>query len=115
MSIKIPGSQSYFDTTQLQNLQGEGKTSQALGQASDQFEAMFLQMMLKSMRDANQTLEQHSPLTSRDQQLYQGMYDDQLAFEISRKHGLGLSEMLVRQLGGTVQPDADPKGNKDKG
>ncbi|CAH0540051.1 rod-binding protein [Vibrio marisflavi] len=94
--------QAYFDTSELQNMEGQGKNSQALDGASDQFEALFLQMMLKSMQKTNETLEKGSMFSSQNQQLYQGMYDNQLAFEMSQQHGLGLSEMLVKQLGGDV-------------
>ena len=68
---------------------------QALREAARQFESLFTSMMLKSMRQANFK----DPLFGSDQgDLYQDMYDDQLAAVMSRGKGLGLADMLVQQL-----------------
>jgi flagellar protein FlgJ len=51
--------------------------------------------MLKSMRDA----VGKDPMFGSDQQeMYQGMADDQLSVQLSKGKGLGLADMLVRQL-----------------
>jgi flagellar protein FlgJ len=56
---------------------------------------MFTRMMLKSMRDAIGP----DPMFGSDQeQMYQGMADDQLSIQLSKGKGLGLADMLVRQL-----------------
>jgi peptidoglycan hydrolase FlgJ len=68
---------------------------QALREAAKQFESLFVSMMLKSMQQANFK----DPLFGSDQQdLYQDMYDDQIASVMSRGKGLGLADMLVQQL-----------------
>ncbi len=60
-----------------------------------QFESLFARMMIKSMRDAVGT----DPIFGSDQQkMYQGMFDDQLSLELTKGRGLGLADMLVRQL-----------------
>jgi peptidoglycan hydrolase FlgJ len=67
----------------------------AIRKVAQQFESMFTRMMLKSMRDTVGT----DPLFGSDaQNTYQGMYDDQLAIQMSKGRGLGLADMLVRQL-----------------
>jgi flagellar protein FlgJ len=67
----------------------------AVRKVAQQFESMFTRMMLKSMRDAVGT----DPIFGSDQEkMYQGMYDDQLALQLSKGRGLGLADMLVRQL-----------------
>src|SRR5580698_6205350 len=67
----------------------------ALRKVAQQFESMFTRMMLKSMRDAVGT----DPIFGSDQEkMYQGMYDDQLALQLSKGRGLGLADMLVHQL-----------------
>jgi len=70
----------------------------ALREVANQFEALFLQTMLKSMREASLG----DPLfgDSNQQEMYQGMLDQQLAVEMASGKGVGLSDMLVRQLGG---------------
>jgi flagellar protein FlgJ len=57
-------------------------------------------MMIKSMRKAIGT----DPIFGSDQsQMYQGMFDDQLSMDLTRGKGLGLTDMLMRQLrGGTA-------------
>jgi flagellar protein FlgJ len=67
----------------------------AIRKVAQQFESMFTRMMLKSMRDTVGT----DPLFGSDaQKTYQAMYDDQLAIQLSKGRGLGLADMLVRQL-----------------
>jgi flagellar protein FlgJ len=68
---------------------------QAIRAVAEQFESMFTRMMLKSMRDA----VGKDPMFGSDQQeMYQGMADDQLSVQLSKGKGLGLADMLVRQL-----------------
>jgi flagellar protein FlgJ len=67
----------------------------ALRQVAKQYEGVFARMMIKSMRDA----VGKDPLFGSDQEdAYQGMYDDQLSIELTKGHGLGLADMLVKQL-----------------
>ncbi len=71
----------------------------ALRAAARQFEALFLQMMLKSMRKAGRGFE--SGLFNNDQtRFYQGLADQQLALSMARDSNLGLARLLVEQLGG---------------
>ncbi|HJS91846.1 MAG TPA: flagellar assembly peptidoglycan hydrolase FlgJ, partial [Steroidobacteraceae bacterium] len=85
------------DAGQLSALkQAAAKQSpQALREAARQFESLFVSMVLKSMQQANFK----DPLFGSDQgDLYQDMYDDQMAAVMSRGKGLGLADMLVQQL-----------------
>ena len=83
---------------------------QALREAARQFESLFTSMMLKSMQEANFK----DPLFGSDQgDLYQDMYDDQLAAVMSRGKGLGLADMLVQQLRREGTGGADPAGGSD--
>ena len=70
---------------------------QALRQAAQQFESLFTGMVLKSMRQANFG---DSLMGSDQEDMYQDMYDDQIAAEISKGRGLGLADRLVQQLRG---------------
>lgn len=71
----------------------------ALREVAGQFEALFLQSMLKSMREASLG----DPIFGESDQMdmYQGMMDQQLSLEMASGKGVGLADMLVRQLGGT--------------
>lgn len=65
-------------------------------EAARQFEALFIQMMLKSMRE---TTGGDSLLDGAHTQLYQDMFDQQISMDIARGQGLGLAPIIARQLG----------------
>lgn len=70
---------------------------EALAAAARQFEALFLGMVLKSMRDATPG----NGLTDNDQtRMYQSLLDQQLAQNLAQQGGAGLANALIRQLGG---------------
>jgi len=76
----------------------------ALREVARQFESIFTKMMLDSMRSASFG----DPMFGSDQgDMYQDMMDDQLAVQLSQGRGLGLADMLIRQLSqGGVDPAA---------
>jgi len=82
--------------TDLRKAAGENDP-EALREVAGQFEALFLETMLKNMRDASLG----DPIfgDSDEHEMYQGMLDQQLAIEMSSGKGIGIAEMLVRQLG----------------
>src|SRR6201996_5593766 len=91
------GADTYTDFSGLQALKRAAAKNDpaAVRKVAQQFESMFTRMMLKSMRDAVGT----DPIFGSDQEkMAQGMYDDQLALQMSKGRGLGLADMLVRQL-----------------
>jgi flagellar protein FlgJ len=69
----------------------------ALRKAAQQFESLFTQMLLKSMREANKSFGD-SMFGSDQADFYQDMFDDQIAMHLSQGRGLGLADMLVQQL-----------------
>ncbi|TGB73306.1 flagellar assembly peptidoglycan hydrolase FlgJ [Escherichia sp. E4702] len=60
-----------------------------------QVEGMFVQMMLKSMREA---LPKGGLFSSENTRLYTSMYDQQIAQQMTAGKGLGLAEMMVEQM-----------------
>lgn len=93
------GSAAYYDFQGLAALRRDAvaRPTQAVGEVAAHFEALFMQMMLKSMRDA--TIE-GGLFESNQLDTYQGMYDQQVSLHLSTQGGLGLSEILVEQLDG---------------
>jgi flagellar protein FlgJ len=80
---------------------GGKKTGQAgLEAAARQFEALFLNMMLKSMREAT---PKDSLMDSEQSRLYTSMLDQQLSQSMSAR-GVGLAEVMVRQLRHSIPP-----------
>jgi flagellar protein FlgJ len=86
-----------LDTKGLGDLKQSAKAGspQALKTAATQFEAMFINMMMKSMRDAT---PQDGMLDSQQTKTFTSMLDQQLSQNLA-KRGMGLADMLVRQLG----------------
>jgi flagellar protein FlgJ len=62
---------------------------------AQQFESLFTNMMLKAMRDAKVG---EGLGDSQQSDLYEGMYDQQIALKLAQGKGLGLADMLVQQL-----------------
>lgn len=91
----------YNDLQGLQNIKHQAKgenSDEALRAVSQQFEAMFLQMIMKSMRDATNSLNEDSLLNTQYTEQFQEMHDEQLVQNLSMQGGLGLSEVLYQQL-----------------
>ncbi|MDH5480504.1 MAG: rod-binding protein, partial [Nitrosomonas sp.] len=79
-------------------LLSKNNPDKALLEAAKQFEALFLNMLLKSMREAT---PKDGLMDSQQTQFYTQMYDQQLAQTLSEK-GIGLADMMVQQLMQTV-------------
>lgn len=96
----INNSFNYNDLASLNSITKMGQTeeAEALKQVAQQFESMFVTMMLKSMRDANSVFEEDNPLNSNESKFYRQMFDDQLALSMSQGKGIGLADSIYRQL-----------------
>ena len=97
-----------LDTQGLEQLRAQAKHSpdQALKAAAQQFESVFLNMMLKSMREAT---PQDGMFESEQTKMFTGMLDQQLAQSMSSR-GVGLADMMVKQLSlnmGGQMPNVD--------
>lgn len=76
-------------------LQANKTPDKALQAAAQQFEAVFMNMMLKSMREAT---PQDGPMDNEQSKLFTGMLDQQLTQKMASDHSIGLADMLVKQL-----------------
>lgn len=83
--------------------QAAKRSPDATKEVARQFEALFIQTMLKAMRDASQLSESTDGEQTR---FYQDMFDKQIALDLARKDGIGLSAILERQLAGQVRTRA---------
>ena len=88
----------YTDFQGLSNLRHSAKENspEALEAVARQFESIFMQMMLKSMREASLS---EGLFDSQQSELYLDMYDKQIATTLSTGgSGVGLAEVMIRQL-----------------
>ena len=99
--MNIDSSQVYTDFSGLAALRARAREDKdaALDEVSRQFESLFLQMMLKSMRDASLG---GGLMDSKQSEFYRDMYDKQIAVDMAQKQGIGLADVLKRQLGGGI-------------
>ncbi|MCC5880376.1 MAG: flagellar assembly peptidoglycan hydrolase FlgJ [Idiomarina sp.] len=94
-------SNSVYDLQQLDQLRQRGLSNDesALRAAAQQFEALFMNQLMKSMRQANKVFEdEENPLSSRDVEFFQDMHDNQMTSELSSQGSLGLADLMVQQL-----------------
>ena len=87
----------YNDFSQFTTLRAEAtkNPNAALEDVAAQFESIFLQQMLKSMRDAT---VKSGLFESSQMETYQSMADQQLAVQLSEQGGIGLARMMVEQM-----------------
>ncbi|MGB0733173.1 MAG: flagellar assembly peptidoglycan hydrolase FlgJ [Pontibacterium sp.] len=125
MAIKPPNnvenSALFTELNSLAKIKETAKTDQqaALRNVAEQFEQMFMSMLLKSMRQANESFGENNPLNSSETKFYEGMLDQQMTMEIAQQGGMGLADMLVKQLSqqyGTQEGTSTPniKGLDEK-
>ncbi|HEY9052560.1 MAG TPA: flagellar assembly peptidoglycan hydrolase FlgJ, partial [Gammaproteobacteria bacterium] len=79
------------------------QSPEAIKQVAQQFETLFVQMMLNGMRD---TLPEGGLFGSNEQRMYQDMFDKQVSMNVTSGKGIGLAAVIERQLGGNPHSDA---------
>ncbi|MCW3173587.1 flagellar assembly peptidoglycan hydrolase FlgJ [Shewanella subflava] len=115
---KLSNSSHFLDLGGLDSLRAQAQKDEkgALKEVAKQFEGIFIQMLMKSMRDANEAFKSDSPFNSDATAFYEQMRDQQMSMDLSNKGMLGLAELMVHQL----SPDDSPmtpasvlRGNTD--
>lgn len=97
MSVDALSSRAYTDIQGLSDLKRQARANDpaAMRETARQFETLFAKMMLQSMREASMGDE---IFDTQESQMYRGMFDDQMALELTRGKGLGVADMMVQQL-----------------
>lgn len=92
----------YTDFSGVNELKGMASNDRdkALEKVAKQFESLFLQQMMKSMRSANEVFGEDSYLNSEETKQYQDMFDKQLTLSMTQERSIGITDQLVRELGG---------------
>ena len=97
-----------LDVQGVNQLKLEAKQSspEALKAAAQQFEAVFMNMLMKSMREAT---PQDGMFDSEQTRMYTSMLDQQLTQKLASR-GIGLAEVMVRQLSGALAVPVQGEG-----
>ncbi|MDD1792474.1 flagellar assembly peptidoglycan hydrolase FlgJ [Enterovibrio sp. ZSDZ42] len=90
---------SRLDILRQKAASGE-QSDDAMRAAAEQFEALFTQMLFKSMRQANEAFESDL-VDNRTSKFYEQMADEQLSSALSREGSLGLADLIVQQFKGS--------------
>ncbi len=100
-----------FDSKSLNNLKlkAHQDPAQALPKVAKQFESIFTNMMLKAMRS---TVPNNGLGDSEQTKMFTGLLDKQLSQSLSQGHGLGLADIMVRQLSPHSSVPHPPHGAK---
>lgn len=90
---------SYLDFSGLSSLRAkaEGNQDAAIKETAQQFEGMFIQMMMKSMREANSAFkdENHED-TARA--TFEDMFDKEASVQMAKRNSLGVADFLTRAI-----------------
>jgi flagellar protein FlgJ len=103
---------TYTDMSGFAGLRSAAQKDQAsaLPVVAKQFESIFTQMMLKSMRDASSAMGDDI-MGSQAGSAYRDMFDKQLSVTLSQGKGIGIADMLIRQLGGAQSAQGGSSDN----
>jgi flagellar protein FlgJ len=105
MNAQLPA--LYHDFSGLAALKHQAREDKAgsVEQVARQFESLFVQMMVKQMRQASFGT---GLFESKQSEFARDMYDQQLAVHLSEQRGLGMEKLLRSQLGGNEQEKREP-------
>ncbi|MCL1050714.1 flagellar assembly peptidoglycan hydrolase FlgJ [Shewanella abyssi] len=97
---KLSNASQFLDIGGLDSLRSKAQKGEsgALKEVAQQFEGIFVQMLMTSMRDANAVFESDSPMNSQYTKFYEQMHDQQMSLNLSGEGMLGLADLMVQQL-----------------
>lgn len=98
---KVGSNEFYADFTALAKLKTSAKKDPeaALKKVAQEFESIFINMMLKNMRQSNEAIGSDL-FSSNESKQYQEMLDSQMSQSLSKAGGMGIADALIRQFQG---------------
>jgi flagellar protein FlgJ len=97
MTASLQSAQVYTDLQGLQKLRHKAadQSEESLRAAAQQFEALFVQQMLKTMREAKLA---DGAFDSDQSEFYLDLFDKQISLNMAQGRGIGLADMIVDQI-----------------
>ena len=97
--VDTSSTRSYTDFSGLGELRGKAQKDQnsALRESAQQFEGLFIQMMLKSMREANEPMKDDDN-KSQALDTFEGMFDKEVSLQMSKRGALGVADFMERAV-----------------
>lgn len=112
---------SYLDPNSLNSVKamGRDKDPQALKEIAKKFEAMFVQQMLKTMREANEAFGDGNYFDSQTTRFHRDMLDQQMVLNLTSGAGIGLADHFYQQMlqnhGSGMKPPAESSSSESLG
>jgi peptidoglycan hydrolase FlgJ len=103
MSTQLDSAFVYNDLSGLNSIKeaSRGENSdEALRAVAQQFESMYMNIIMKSMSDANKSLNPDSMFNSNESESWQDMHRQQTSLSMSQDGGMGLADVLFEQMKG---------------
>jgi flagellar protein FlgJ len=97
---------AYSDVNRLSQIKTQGQAG--IRAAAQQFESLFIDMVMTSMRQAGAAFADNDYTSSDATKMQQEMLDHQWAVHIAEHGGVGLADVIVKQLSGTLAPKHQP-------
>lgn len=97
MGVEFTGPASYLDFDGLRQLRGAAHRGDgaAVAATAKQFEALFVQSLLKSMRES---VEKSDLFSSESAAMYEGLYDKELSQILANRGIFGIGKLLATQM-----------------
>ncbi len=97
---------SFHDIAGLGKLKGKVQDAQNIREVAEQFESVFVNLALKSARQA---MGGDELFGGSQMQMYQEMFDQQISMQVTNSGGIGLADIIERQLrmSQAMSPDTD--------
>lgn len=107
---------NFTDLNSLDAIKQAGRKGDklALREVARQFEAMFVQQMLKTMRATEDIFADGNFTQSSEMKFHRDLLDQQMSLEMTKGRGMGLAEVLFRELDKSYGKLLPPAGNKDQ-
>lgn len=102
MVSSVESQSVYTDLSGLNSISSLGRknTPEAMHKVAQQFESLFLNIMLKAMRQSNAVFAEGNFTQSNEMEFHQENLDNQLSVSMSEGRGLGLADVLYEQMMG---------------
>jgi flagellar protein FlgJ len=90
---------SYLDFSGLGELRGQAQQNQdkALKESAQQFEGLFIQMMMKSMRDASSTMKDEENQSS-GMDTFENMFDKEISVQMAKRGAMGVADFMAKAV-----------------
>jgi Rod binding domain-containing protein len=88
---------SYLDFSGLGELRGQAQQNQdkALKESAQQFEGLFIQMMMKSMREASMKDEENQ---SSGMDTFENMFDKEISVQMAKRGSMGVADFMAKAV-----------------